>query len=116
MKYDMDYRKGWYYGLGYSYCSGLKHVKVDLELATGKTKEVTIDCLNASVVNITIGRFWSINRNNVFYTEVGYAIPMKSSPWKVTDGSVLSSRSKSVLNATKPGGIIFGIGFLFGII
>jgi len=45
----------------------------------------------------------------------GYAIPLQSNRWRVTDGSVLSSTSKSVLNMSHPGGLILAAGFAFKI-
>ena len=43
----------------------------------------------------------------------GYAIPLQSNRWRVTDGSVLSGNSESTLNMLQPGGLILGAGFAF---
>lgn len=116
LKYDADNNEGWTFGIGYSICPGANNVKSAMPVESGGNKKVTIDFLKASTINLTIGHNWSVGKSNIFYMEFGYAIPMQSNSWKVTDGSILSGTSKSTLNLIQPGGLIIGAGFSFGIL
>ncbi len=113
IKYDLKETGGWSYCLGYSYSPGFKGLKMDNELESGGTKEITVDYLSASTINLAIDRNWKIGKANVFYIEFGYALPLQSNRWRVTDGSALSSVSESTLNILQPGGLILGAGFAF---
>jgi hypothetical protein len=115
LKYDLKEVGGWSYCLGYSYCPGLNDLKLSLELASGGKKDITVDYLSASTINLAFDRNWRIGKANIFYLEFGYAIPMQSNRWRVTDGSDISSASKSVLDISQPGGLILGAGFAFRI-
>ena len=113
IKYDLKETGGWSYCLGYSYSPGFKGIKMDNELESGGTREITVDYLSASTINLAVDRNWRIGKANIFFLEFGYAIPLQSNRWRVTDGSVLSSVSKSTLNILQPGGLILGVGFAF---
>jgi hypothetical protein len=115
IKYNYYYDGGWSYGFGYSVCPGENNIKANLQVTSGTTQQVTLNYLTASTVNLKVGRSWRIGQKNTFYMEYGYAIPIQSNPWKVTDNSVLSSTSISALKLIQPGGLIIGLGFTFGI-
>ena len=115
LKYDLNKEGRWSYCLGYSYSSGLEDLKLDMELETGSEKEVTLDYLSCRTINLAFDRNWRIGKANLFYLELGYAIPLQSDRWRVTDGSALSGTSKSILNSLQPGGLIVGAGFAFKI-
>lgn len=113
--FDKHYNGGWSYGIGYSVCPGENNIKANLQVSSGTTQSVTLNYLQASTINLKAGYSWRIGEKNTFYLEFGYAIPMESSPWKVTDGSTLSNTSTSALQLIQPGGVILGLGFTFGI-
>jgi hypothetical protein len=115
LRYDMAYQKGWSYGVGFSSCSGAKDFKENLELQSGAKQDVTLDYLRANTLNLKATYNWKLGKNSNFYLDFGYAIPLQSSPWRIKDGSVLSSTSKSVLDLVSPGGLLFGLGFAFGL-
>ncbi|HEY4785106.1 MAG TPA: hypothetical protein VIH57_03615 [Bacteroidales bacterium] len=115
LRYDMSYQKGWSYGIGFSSCSGLTDFKTNMELTSGIKKEVTMDLLRAYTLNLKATRNWKLGKNNTFYLEFGYAIPLQSSPWRIKDGSELSSTSIAVMNTISPGGLLIGLGFTFGL-
>lgn len=115
LKYDTRDAGGWSYCLGYSYCSGLTNLKLNMELESGSTKNVQVDYLSASTLNLAIDRNWKVGKANIFYLEFGYAVPMQGKRWKITDGSAISSTSENVLKISQPGGLIFGVGFAFGL-
>jgi hypothetical protein len=115
LKYDAHYDEGWNFGIGYSICPGVNNVKANLQVESGVNKEVTMNYSAASTINLTVGHNWSISKSIVFYMDFGYAIPLQSTAWTVTDGSVLSKTTKSGLNLLQPGGLIIGAGITFGI-
>ena len=118
-KYELKTASSWGFGASFSSCSGLKNFKTNLEVIdSGKvvrTKQVTLDLLRSSTVNLTASYKWLIKNKHYFYVDLGYAIAIETEPYKVLDGSVLSDRGKAVLHTVQPGGIILGIGILFGI-
>lgn len=113
LKYDTSDAGRWSYCLGYSYCPGQDNLKLNMEMSTGSKQDVTLNYLSASTINLAIDRNWRVGKANIFYLEFGYAIPMQSNRWKVTDGSSISSNSERVLNISQPGGLILGAGFAF---
>jgi hypothetical protein len=115
LKYGEDFNGGWSLGIGYSVCPGENNIKVSMEDASGVSKEVTINYLTASTINLVAERSWKIGRKNTFYMDFGYAIAMQSTPWKVVDNTALSDASKSAIKMIQPGGIILGLGFNFGL-
>ncbi|NJO69235.1 MAG: hypothetical protein HC830_08105, partial [Bacteroidetes bacterium] len=56
-----------------------------------------------------------LGRRNNFYLEFGYGKAIQNKPWKVTSGETLSSTSNQVMNFVRPGGLMFGVGFTFGL-
>ncbi|OFX63178.1 MAG: hypothetical protein A2066_06745 [Bacteroidetes bacterium GWB2_41_8] len=113
IKYDLKETGGWSYCLGYSYSPGFEGLKMDNELESGGTKEITVDYLSASTINLAFDRNWKIGKANIFYIELGYAIPLQSNRWRTTDGSVLTRTNEAVLKLLQPGGLILGAGFAF---
>jgi hypothetical protein len=118
-KYELKTSSSWGFGASFSSCSGLKNFKTNLEVIdSGKVvriKQVNVDLLRSSTVNLTASYKWLIKNKHYFYVDLGYALAIETDPYKVLDGSVLSDRGKAVLHTLQPGGIIFGIGILFGI-
>lgn len=115
IKYDAKHYSGWSYCLGYSYHPGMDDMKVKMEVTSGVSKEVVMDYLSTSTINMALAYRWKMGRKNNFNLEFGYALPLKQKPWKITDGSVLSSTSETVMRMVKPGGLVFGLGFTFGL-
>ncbi len=115
IKYDLKETGGWSYCLGYSHSPGFKGIKLDMELESGGTREITVDYLSANTINLAIDRNWRIGKTNIFYLEFGYAIPLQSNRWRVTDDSAITSSAEMALNLLQPGGLILGAGFAFKI-
>jgi len=113
IKYDLKEIGGWSYCLGYSYSPGFEGLKMDNELESGGTKEITVDYLSASTINLAIDRTWKIGKSNIFFIELGYAFPLQSNRWRTTDGSFITSTNEAVLKLLQPGGLILGAGFAF---
>ena len=113
--YERKHASCWSYGIGYSSCSGLRNFKTQLETVASapNTEEVTIDLLRASTVNLTTSYNWYFRRKKIFYLEFGLAVAVESEPYSVKSASVLTDNSKRALRLLQPGGLIFGLGFMF---
>jgi hypothetical protein len=111
-------KTGWIYGLAYTNSSGLSNYKISLMVDSANTvvtKDVNLNLLTASTLNLTVSRNWVFHRHNEFFFEFGYSIALQNNPFVVTDGSVLTNTSKEVINITAPGGFIIACGVMFGL-
>lgn len=113
LKYDLKETGGWSYCLGYSYSPGFEGIKMDAESESGVKREITVDYLSASTINLAFDRNWKIGKANIFYLELGYAIPLQTNRWRTTDGSATSSDNDLTLKLLQPGGLILSVGFAF---
>ena len=114
-KYDFHKGNGWSTCIGYSICSGIPEMQMDLELNTGETKTVMLDFLPVGLVDLKLTHNWFIAKRHILFLDLGYSITLDKSPWMITDKSKISSLSKRVLYYSSPGGIMLGCGFLFGL-
>jgi len=115
IKFDKGEKSKWAYVLGYTANSGLKDFKTELETSSGSKRDVALDLLSTSTLNLAFDRNWRVGRRNLFYLEFGYAVPLQGQRWKITDGTTISGNSEQAVNMAQPGGIIFGAGFAFGL-
>jgi len=110
---------GWTIGVGYSYSTGLSSFSPSLQTvdANGNTvtKNVNMTLLPASTLNLTAAYDWYYHNKNFFYLEFGYFLPFQSPPpYRINDGSVLNNISQSAISIDAPGGIVLGVGLMFG--
>jgi hypothetical protein len=111
-------KSGWMFGVSYSGCSGLSNFKTSLMVDSASTtvsRQVNVNLNPAASLNFTASYNWVFHKHNKFFLEFGYAVPLQTNPFTVTDGSVLTSTSVAVLNLTAPGGVIIGVGVMFGL-
>lgn len=102
------------YGIYLSKATGLKDFTTNLETTSG-TKDVKLNLLPGSTLNPTISYKWLIHNLHRFFIEAGYAIPLQTDPWEVTDGSILTENSKMTLHILAPGGFSLGAGIQFAL-
>lgn len=118
LRYQRRYTKGWVYGIGYSSCSGLTNFKIQLPTGSNSApvnKEVTLDLLHASTFNLTTSYNWVFHSHHKFFIEFGYAFALETNPFVVKDGSVLTDVGVATLKLVRPGGLITGVGLMFGL-
>ncbi|MBI3500968.1 MAG: hypothetical protein HY063_04160 [Bacteroidetes bacterium] len=118
IKYTRKFTSSWGYAMSYSHSTGLKDFKTQLETTASKpngTEEVVLDLLPASTVNAAASYNWFFRRNKLFYIEFGYGVSIETAPYVIKNGVTLTNKSKQVLQLLQPGGVIFGIGFMWGI-
>ncbi|GAA5024584.1 hypothetical protein GCM10011506_08310 [Marivirga lumbricoides] len=115
LRYDQSYNNGLTFGINYIHSSGIPEIDLELEDNSGSTREVNMLFESVGAINLKTGYNWWIGKYTIFNMKVGYSIPFKSSPWVVNDGTNLSPISEEVLRILAPGGIIFELGFSFGL-
>lgn len=111
---EKRYENSFCYGIYLSRASGLKNFTTELETTNG-TKNVNMDLLSGMTVNPVVGYKWVMKKGNRFFLEAGYAVPLQSNPWKILDGSVLTSTSTQAMKILSPGGFSAGMGFQFAL-
>lgn len=116
LKYEDRMKTGWGYGVGFSSASGIKNLDLELRTTTG-TRTVSIDLYRASSLNFFASRNWLLkNGKNRFILDLGYAVPLTNKNfYMLNDGSELSPDEDTLVRIIRPGGIIVGIGFMFGL-
>jgi len=114
----LGYTSGFAFELGYSYCTGLNNFSTSLPTDSAgytTTKTVSVNLLPAASLNLIVSYNWVFHNRNQFYINTGYAVPLQTSPYQVTDGSTLTADSKYTLSILSPGGIILSCGFMFAL-
>jgi hypothetical protein len=104
-----------------SRATGIDKLSANLEFknALGATNKRDIDItLNpATLFNISMQRQWIRPKGNRIVLELGYSILFAGSEYSVAlnQGEKLSDASEKVMNSLKPGGIMIGFSYNFGI-
>lgn len=114
LKYYTDYPYGWAWCLSVSHATGLRDFETELETRNGQ-QMVRLDLLPCQTLNLTAQHHWKLGKKNRFNLEFGYSIPLTYDAYTVKDGSVLTDTSELALKILQPGGLMFGIGFTFGL-
>lgn len=115
LRYDFKLKNTFGIGVNYTGASGLKGMSLPMTLTNGNQKNVTLNCNPAATVDVK-GRYsLSVGKKSILYFDLGYAIPMVHKAWEITDGSNVSPTDRSALYAIQPGGLLVGLGVLFGI-
>jgi hypothetical protein len=103
----------WRFGIGYSSASGLKDFESEFEV-NGNTQLVRMDLHRQGLFNFTAIREFTFKNGDAFNLEFGYSANVSGSTfYTVKDGSQLDPISVEVLRLLQPGGIVFGISYLF---
>lgn len=108
--------RGWALGTGVTYNTGLQDLVTELPTTYG-TRSVMLE-LNPKLNAFICGyRIWTVGKSarNRFHLQLGYSIPLSNDDYTVRSGDILTSDGVAVMNVLSPGGLIFGIGFSFGI-
>lgn len=125
-KYYKTYPVGYYYGLGYSWHSGISNSnikKLTNEELTGtetppqEKESAEYNFLSVSAVNIICGHQWSFSEDSLFrlYIEGGFAFPLKKTPYEIlTEEYVNDEDTINYLETISPGGLILAVGVSIG--
>lgn len=101
---------------GYMHATGISGMEMNMELSNGQDENVQIDFNPVGNVFLAFGYAWKLGKKSRFHLEGGYAVPLKTDDYfEVTSGETLSETSKSVMQILRPGGLVFALGFDFGL-
>lgn len=103
------------FNIGYAFASGLKDLETELGVNPNNTSQkVLLDLKKANTVNLFYSYSWTLRRTGKFSISFGYAIPFEEKPYELkTEKIELSSSSEQIMEILQPGGLIFGLKFMF---
>jgi hypothetical protein len=103
-------------GLHYTWSGGEDELKVSLPVEGNPNGEMVTMRMNpASSVNLSNSYSWRLGRKGKFSLFTGYAISLNEKPYDVISNHTLDEVSTATMKLIKPGGLILGLQFMFGI-
>jgi hypothetical protein len=115
-KYYLKSRqRGFAFGGGVTFSSGQENRTARLETISGRER-VTLTL--KPQMNIFAGayHYWTLgNKNNRFFTGVGWSVPVTHCRFTQVYGTPLSERGKTMEKRRAPGGLMLSLGFSFAI-
>ncbi|MEZ5018289.1 MAG: hypothetical protein R2800_14615 [Flavipsychrobacter sp.] len=116
--FGQECNRGWAIGTGLTYNTGLSgslEVDQDPEGLGIPPARVTIEPVPAAFLSMY--RFFNIGqRGNRFYLQLGWSQRFNDKPYSSSPFQPLTSDGETVMRILSPGGVIFGVGFSFGIV
>lgn len=115
------YPKGEPYGssfsFGYAHATGLDEVEAEMQIEPNdQTETVLMNLEDCGTFNIVYSYNFKVGQKNKFALSAGYAIPLQEAPYTIqTPGIELNDISEKVMEFMQPGGLIFGLKFMFGL-
>lgn len=125
-KYYKTFPVCFYYGLGYSWHSGIKNFSMGMltneELTGIETTQqeeefIEYNFLQVSTINIICGHQWSFSKDHLFrfYVEGGVALPLRKKPYEILTPEYINDEDTLFfLETISPGGFILGAGVSIG--
>lgn len=121
MRYYLGGAIGSAFGFGIAHATGLKDVTGKLDVIENYqtvSKEITYDLKPINLLHLSWLRYWTMGKRNRFNIELGYSLPLFSSPesnYSMPANVNLSKASEQALAFIQPGGITISVGFNFGL-
>ncbi len=107
--------KGWAFGGGLTYSTGVSHYYTKLPTITGQEELVDLQLKPQANIFAAAYKYWRLGRkNNRIFLELGWSNPILTEKFKQLSGSPITSQSASVMKFISPHGPIIGFGFSFG--
>jgi hypothetical protein len=118
VKYYMrPHQRGFAFGTGLTYCSGLRDDKHDLQTIYGYTEPVEYNKNPQTNILFAAYRYWTMGKKyNRFYLELGWSVSLTggNSITQLT-GDPITTHANNDLSSWTPGGLILAAGFSFGV-
>lgn len=109
-------QRGWAFGGGLTFNSGIENFKHNLETRNGSREKVTLSLKPQTNIYLGIYHYWSLGRNqNRFYMNFGWSVSPGGVRYKQLNGPQISDRSHRLIDALSPGGFVAGLGFSFAL-
>ncbi|NJM16421.1 MAG: hypothetical protein HC896_14535 [Bacteroidales bacterium] len=85
-------------------------------LPDDKEEEIVFKTKTAQTLNLHAQYYWKLGRKNKFGLDFGYAVPIGGKDnYEIVSDHQLNDVSKLGMRLAQPGGLLFGLGFTFGI-
>ncbi len=109
-------QRGWAFGLGFTYNTGIDGYESKMETIYGK-ELVKMNLQSCTNIFFAAYRYWNLGkRYNRFFLEFGWSVPLSGgNRYEMVYGDPLSDASRQAMNILSPGGPIVACGFSFGI-
>ncbi|MBX2904907.1 MAG: hypothetical protein KF744_02655 [Taibaiella sp.] len=107
--------KGWAFGAGATYSSGISNFATKLETIQGQ-ELVELELLPQANIFASAYKYWGLGkgRKSRFFLQLGISKSVTQKKFNQLSGSPVTSNSASVVKILSPGGLIVGLGFCFG--
>jgi hypothetical protein len=106
--------KGWAFGGGLTYSTGLSELLTETETVLG-IQAVKLQLMPQVNVFAAAYKYWRMGRHgNRCYLELGISKAVTNEKFRQLSGDPLTSRAAAIAKLPSPGGIIIGFGFSFG--
>ncbi len=94
--------------------SGLRDFEIEFQVNGGATQMVLMDLHRQGLFSFTAIKEFTFKNSDAFNLEFGFSANASGATfYTVKDGSALDPTSVQVLRLLRPGGIVFGISYLF---
>ena len=108
-------QRGWAFGGGLTYATGMSNFNDNLETVDGNTEPVTLNLLPQTNVFIAAYKYWNLGkRYNRIYLEMGWSVALSGAKIQQTAGTPIDQTSEFATSFIAPGGLIAAAGFSFG--
>lgn len=117
-KYYLDScQRGWAFGTGITYSTGVSNLHQNLPTVDGNTEAVILNENAQANILFAAYKYWTLGkRYNRFYLELGWSVKVTScDKFNQISGTPITSDAASVINLIAPGGPIAAVGLSFGV-
>jgi len=110
-------QRGWAFGTGLTYNTGIQGYQRNMETVTGYSENVQLNLNPQTNILFAAYKYWNLGkRYNRFYMELGWSVPLSGgNKFDQTLGDPIDDRSTKTMNFIAPGGLIAAVGFSFGV-
>ena len=114
--YLKPHQRGFAFGTGLTYCTGLRNDEHDLKTIYGYSEQIEYDKNPQTNILFAAYKYWNLGRRyNRIYMELGWSVPLTGgSKISQLSGAPMSSSQRNGIESSAPGGLIVAMGFSFG--
>lgn len=120
IRYYLDFPSSWAFNLGFSHATGVDQLTLDMDPSmvlggSSGTQEVTFNFKPVNNINLTAIKYWAVGRRKVnrIHLEFGYAFNLTEDFYSAD--ATLSNEGNNFMRFFRPGGLVLGTGFGFGL-
>lgn len=107
--------KGGAIGIGLTRASGITEIQFEDETAAGVKQNVELQLLPQTNLAIQGYHYFKMGKRHRFYLNYGYSFEVTTRKYKVIGPNMPSKTLINAVDLIAPSGVIFGLGFSFGL-